>query len=231
MSSQSRIHLYKEAMAIEHEREALKGKMDELQERLAAIQKSLFSTVTFSSPTARPKSSGRAESVSSKSFNKPRAARGELKHRILEALAAAGTEGIQVRDLAKSIGSKPAALHSWFQFARKNIKAIRKAGKGRYRLVGVLPELKTDSVTSASQLEASEKPTKKGKRNGGMRRGQLSLAIQGALEAAGKDGIRVNDLAKTLNVNPRNLFVWFATTGKQFKGIKKVSPGHYRLQD
>ena len=225
MSSKSRIELYKEAMAIEHERAALQAKLDQLHSRIERINAALFSASAAAPATATVKSKvGAPASRPVYSGKKPRAARGELKQRILEALAAAGDAGIRVRDLAVSIGSKPAALHSWFQFARKSIKAIRKAGKGRYRLAGALPE-------AAPASAAKPKPAKAGRKSSGKKqRGHLSESVQAALKSAGNDGIRVGDLAKSLGINPRNLFVWFATTGKKFKAIKKVSPGHYRLQ-
>jgi transposase-like protein len=216
MSSQSRIDLYKEAMAIEQERAALQAKLDQLHARLESIKGSLFSVGTTAAFAG-----AKLTSVTASAGKKARAGRGELKQRILEALAAAGDAGIRVRDLAATIGSKPAALHSWFQFARKTIKAIRKAGKGRYRLVGALP------VPAKS---AKAKPAKAAGKSSGKQRGYLSVAVQNALKAAGKDGISVADLAKKLSISPRNLFVWFATTGKKFKAIKKVSPGHYCLQ-
>ena len=212
-------------MSIEHERAVLQSKLDQLHSRLEYIQGSLFSAsgtaavpasvkVSVKSVAAKPASAG----------TQPRAARGELKQRILEALAAAGSAGIRVRDLATSIGSKPESLHSWFQFARKSIKTIRKAGKGRYRLVGALPE------KAPAAAAATAKPAKTARKAAGKQRGYLTDAIQDALKAAGKDGVRVGDLAKTLGINPRNLFVWFATTGKKFKAIKKIAPGHYQMQ-
>lgn len=51
-----------------------------------------------------------------------------------------------------------------------------------------------------------------------------------ALETAGEAGIKVAELAKTLKVKGVNLHVWFATTGKKNKAIKKVGKGHYKLQ-
>lgn len=230
MSSQSRIELYKEAMAIEHERAALQAKIDQLQARLENIKGSLFSGGgTAISPAAVKVKAAAAIGRPASAGKKPRAGRGELKQRILEALAAAGSAGIRVRDLATSIGSKPEALHSWFQFARKNIKAIRKAGKGRYRLVGALPQA-APATEATAKPKAAAKATKGAKKSSGKQRGYLTVAIQDALKAAGKDGVSIGDMAKALGLNPRNLFVWFATTGKKFKAIKKVSPGHYRLQ-
>lgn len=148
-----------------------------------------------------------------------RSARGELKQRIFQALEAAGSTGMRVRDLAVAIGSKPATLHSWFQFARKSIPAIRKAGKGRYRFVG------RASKAAPAAAKAAPKP----RASAGNQRGQLAERIHSALKAAGKVGIRVGDLAKKFAMDPRNLFVWFSTTGKKFKAIKKLAPGHYRI--
>ena len=229
MSSQSRIELYKEAMSIEHERAALQAKIDQLQARLENISGALFSASNaVIAPAVVKAKTAAVVGRPAASDAKPRAARGELKQRILDALAAAGSAGLRVRDLATSIGSKPEALHSWFQFARKNIKAIRKAGKGRYRLVGDLPQA-APAAEATAKPKVSAKGPKSAKKSPGKQRGYLTASVQEALKAAGKDGVSVRDLAKTLNVNPRNLFVWFATTGKKFKAIKKVSPGHYRL--
>lgn len=225
MSSQSRIDLYKEAMNLERERAALQGKLDQLHARLDHIKGSLFSSGGGASAPVSVK----VKAVASKAapaVKKVRAKRGALKQRILEALAAAGKEGIRVRDLAVTIGSKSAALHSWFQFARKHIPGIRKAGKARYRLVGALPK----AAPAAEPAAAKPKAARASRKSPGSQRGQLSDAVHAALQAAGKDGARVGDLAKQIGINPRNLFVWFATTGKQYKAIKKVAPGHYRLQ-
>ena len=217
MSSQSRIELYKEAIAIEQERAALQSKLDQLQSRLASLSGSLISKAGTAPAQAAIKSHAPARPAA-----RPRAQRGELKPRILGALAAAGDAGMAVRDLATALGAKSSALHSWFQFARKSIKGVRKAGRGRYRLVGAAP--------AAAPATPKAKPAKAGRKPARQQRGYLSVAVQTALKSAGKGGISVGDLAKSLDVNPRNLFVWFSTTGKQFKAIRKVSPGHYRLQ-
>lgn len=67
------------------------------------------------------------------------------------------------------------------------------------------------------------------RRKGLSRRGKLSDAIHAALKAAGKSGVRVGELATQFGLPVSNLFVWFATTGKKYKTVKKVAPGHYRL--
>lgn len=61
------------------------------------------------------------------------------------------------------------------------------------------------------------------------RRGELAAMILKHLKAAGDAGIRVRDLAEKIGAKPKNLFIWFATTGKKKRQIEKVGEGHYRL--
>lgn len=215
MSSNSRIALLQEAITIEKERTVLQGKLDQLNARLARIQGTLFATGSGAAATASATAAPKLAHVAN-----PSVQRGDLKQRIFAALAAAGKGGMRVRDLSMKIGVKQEALHSWFQFARKRIKAIRKVGVGCYRLVGAPP----------APAPAKEKPAAKAKKSPGNQRGQLSAAINAELKAAGKDGVRVGDLAKKFSMSPRNLFVWFSTTAKKFPAIKKLAPGHYILE-
>jgi len=61
-------------------------------------------------------------------------------------------------------------------------------------------------------------------------RGGMGKKVLKALEAAGDAGVKVAELAKTLKVKGPNIHVWFATTGKKNKGIKKIGKGHYQLK-
>jgi hypothetical protein len=212
-STNSRIDLLKEAMSIEIERAALQSKLDGMVARLNEIRDALFSgdigRVAAPSPvkvTAVPQN-------------------GTLKQRILAALAAAGSAGMQVKDLAVAVASKPATLHSWFQFARKSVPSVRKVGPGRYSLVGPLPATSAAPAAVAA-AGGSRKPTFS-KLN---KRGELTESILGALKAAGSKGVAVSDMAKRFDVKPRNMFVWFSTTAKKFKEIKKIGPGLYCIK-
>ena len=60
-------------------------------------------------------------------------------------------------------------------------------------------------------------------------RGSIGEKVLKALESAGDAGVKVTELAKTLNVKGTNLHVWFATTGKKNPAIKKAGKGHYKL--
>ena len=77
---------------------------------------------------------------------------------------------------------------------------------------------------AAKATKTAKKTTKRASR------GNLGTKVLSALEAAGDAGVKVADLAQKLRVKGTNLHVWFGTTGKKNKGIKKVGKGHYRLQ-
>ena len=133
-------------MNIEKERAVLQGKLSQLQARLDQIKAALFAADDQAiAPAAKvkpPKAVTAAKAApAAKTAHQPKKkkAAGELKPRILQALAAAGKSGIRVRDLAEKLGITQPALNSWFQFARTRIKAIRKVSKGRYRLDGPIP--------------------------------------------------------------------------------------------
>lgn len=72
--------------------------------------------------------------------------------------------------------------------------------------------------------QTAKKTTKRGSR------GNLGTKVLSALEAAGDAGVNIADLAEKLRVKGTNLHVWFGTTGKKNKAIKKVGKGHYRLK-
>ena len=55
----------------------------------------------------------------------------------------------------------------------------------------------------------------------------LKARIVGTLKAAGKSGATIKDLAKKLGKSYGNISVWFHTTAKGIKEIKKVEPGRF----
>ena len=72
--------------------------------------------------------------------------------------------------------------------------------------------------------EASAK--KRGPRRG-RRRAALKDGLLKTLQAAGKDGLSVKELAASLKAKPASVSVWFYTTGKKIKGIKKVGKARF----
>ncbi len=58
-------------------------------------------------------------------------------------------------------------------------------------------------------------------------RGQLKARIVQTLKTVGKPGVKVKDLASKLGTSYGNINVWFRTTAKGVKEIKKVAPGRF----
>jgi len=59
------------------------------------------------------------------------------------------------------------------------------------------------------------------------KRGALKDAIIGLLKAAGKSGLTVKEIAAQVKAKPGNIHVWFTSTGKKVKEIKKTAPATY----
>jgi hypothetical protein len=213
--SNTRLDLYKEAMDLERKRTALQADIDQITLRLSQLHSQLSSAFSVSTPAE-------ATATSIASRKRRRAGRGELKSQILEALATAGSAGLRVRNLVNQLGTKPANIYAWFQNATKTNRQIKKIGSAHYRLEGSRPELKTPAPAS------KKSPGKRNTRPKG-KRGQLAASIIEALKTAGKAGMKLRDLAEKLGTKYGNLSVWFATTGKKNKAIKKIGEAHYRL--
>jgi len=58
-------------------------------------------------------------------------------------------------------------------------------------------------------------------------RGAMKAAIIELLQGAGASGLTVKELAAKLKAKPGNVHVWFSSTGKTIKEIKKLAPGKY----
>ena len=58
-------------------------------------------------------------------------------------------------------------------------------------------------------------------------RGARKNAIVGLLQGAGAAGLTVQAIAATLQAKPGNVHVWFSSTGKTVKEIRKLGPGKY----
>lgn len=84
---------------------------------------------------------------------------------------------------------------------------------------------------SLSDLESGEvtKDEAPAKRRGPRRRRRVALkdGLLKTLQAAGKEGLSVKELAASLKAKPASVSVWFYTTGKKIKGIKKVGKARF----
>jgi DNA-binding transcriptional ArsR family regulator len=60
--------------------------------------------------------------------------------------------------------------------------------------------------------------------------GHTRVRILEALGKAGVKGMKVADLARKLGMRYGTVAVWFATTGKKVRGVKKVAPATFAFQ-
>lgn len=108
---------------------------------------------------------------------------------------------------------------------RNLIKLVEKRDSLQAELRKVEQEIqaKIGSTTAPSKTSGKPKSRKRG------RRGAVKEQIVAALRAAGSKGVFIKDLSSKLGIKNQNVHVWFATTGKTIKGLKKIGPGHYTL--
>ncbi len=82
------------------------------------------------------------------------------------------------------------------------------------------------AVAGKQSGRAGAKGPKAGKAVRG-KRGAVKEAIIEVVQAAGKAGISVKDVASKLGVKYGNVSVWFGSTGKKVREIKRVGRGTY----
>jgi hypothetical protein len=84
-----------------------------------------------------------------------------------------------------------------------------------------------DGLASGQTAKGNKSPKRQTRRK--RRRSSLKVSILKALQVSGKEGLNVKELATNLKANPGSVSVWFYTTGKKVKGIKKIGPGRFAL--
>ena len=238
-----RIARLKEMIALEEKRATLQSHIEVVNERLSTIQSELYGA-----GAARNFAVKQVASVQKLRAKGLRKGRGELKGQILEMLNAAGNSGVSVKELADRIGVKAANIHTWFSVNK--IAGLKKVGTARFALSGAAAEApkaakknkagkkakapkkakSAKSAKAAKSIKAAKAPVIKKGAVVKAGRGQLKAQILGALKNAGAEGITIKELAAKLNVNYKNLYIWFVTTGKKIAGISKVGPAKYKLQ-
>lgn len=81
------------------------------------------------------------------------------------------------------------------------------------------------SIQKLNGLGKVNRPLRKVRRS--TKKLPLKADVLRTLEAAGKKGLRIRDLAATVKRTPTHLSVWLATAGKKVKGLKRVGYGVY----
>ena len=222
----SRIQSLKEMLSLEERRAGLQKDIDAIEQRMSALKDAIFSG---SAATAAPSPSVSASRKTTQRASNGRQPRGLLKDKIMTALQAAGSEGVRVKDLAEALNTKAVNVHSWFHSNIKRDSSIKKISGGHYRLAG--SSRSSDESAPAAAKPSAGRPKKADGRGGSRtgKRGQLSAKILDALKSAGSNGISVGDLSTKLGLKYKNVYIWFATTGKKNSQVKKVAPATYAL--
>lgn len=108
---------------------------EELQARLAKIDAQLErfgGLVSSQAPAAQPDAKpGRKAATSRRSGR-----RGSTKSAVIDALKSAGKGGATVKAIAAKLGFSTQRIHVWFGSTGKNVKEIKKLGRGMYAWVG-----------------------------------------------------------------------------------------------
>lgn len=211
----SQIEYLKQMMVLEEKRLGLQSELDSISKQLSLLKDRLLDeTGGAATPAAKMTAASRKIVRRQK--------RGLLKDKVMAALEAAGGVGVKVKELAAAIGTKPVNVHSWFHSALKRNEPIEKITGGHYRLG-------SKGAAAAAKLTKAGVPVAKGKAQRGPKRGYLTAQILDALKAAGTGGITVADLSTKLGAKYKNIYIWFATTGKKNPAVKKLGPARYKL--
>ena len=158
------LNLEEKKAALQRELGALNAQLDDLKRRL------ISGSPAASSLQASTKAGSLSKPAYPKTAKTAKAGRGELKSAIFSALEKAGSSGVKVLDLAKSLRAKPANVYAWFHAATKRYPgSIAKTGAAAYKLVGKPPKAGPKKATpgkvkrgkagkSAKPAKAATKP-------------------------------------------------------------------------
>ena len=243
----NRIAHLREMIALEEKRAVLQGQIADLDSKLSELKDSYGSGAT-TAPAAVKRGPGRPAKAVAAPTPSGRKGRGALREQILQALSAAGPQGVTVQELATLLNTKTTNIHSWFSTNAKKVAGLKKVGEAQYAIGGGAsapaapaaapakrgrkPKAAAPAVKEKAAPAAKAAPAKaaKGKR-GGSRRGEMKDQILAELRKAGKEGITIKDLADKIGANYKNVYIWFVTTGKRVEGIEKVGPARYKLNE
>lgn len=130
------LQLSKEKSKLEKEIQALQNKIESVD---AKIQKALGGTSSPAPKAAKapkaPKAAKEPKAPKAPKEGEPRR-KSKLKDVILEILASAGSEGMNLQDLSEKTGKEARHLSVWFSTTGSKMTEITKVGRGTYALTG-----------------------------------------------------------------------------------------------
>jgi transposase-like protein len=201
---------FKEIIRLLEQKETLSAQIAELDDQLTAYETG--APVKPARGKRGRKAGVRAKAVAGRGRRAPR---GAVKAAIVQCVAGAGEAGISVKEIAAKLKLDYNRVFTCFYNTGKKIKAIKKAGPGRYVWTAAgAPPAKAGAATKPAAAK-------------GARAGKLKDSVLALVKGAGKDGISVKEVAAALGLDPQRIYVWFNATGKGVKEIKKIAPARY----
>lgn len=116
---------------------------------------------------------------------------------------------------------------SFASLSSSDLQKLLRLIKDKEVLQAKLAKVEAALHSLESGLPTKEPKIKKAGSRRGTRRLKLKDKILKALQGTGKAGKSVKELSEDLKANPGSVSVWFYTTGKKVKGLKKVGPARY----
>ena len=126
-------------------------------------------------------------------------------------------DGLQ-RDLERITGAQAASERNGAP--RRKKRRMSAAARARISAAAKARWAKRKGTERVPRLAAA-------KPKGRFPRAPLKERIVQTLKTAGKSGVTVKDMAAKLGKNYSNISVWFHTTAKGIKQVKKVEPGRF----
>lgn len=208
-------------------REALEAQVAHLEQQLAAFEPGSSRRPRPASPAApRPRPAAHLPT------KRRRAKRGALSATILRLAQQAGNAGVTVKELAAKLGLSQNRVFNWFYATGKHVRELRKIGEAHYAWMGTAPAPTPPLPPAPAEAPALPLPARKpapstAPRVRAAKPGQLKDSIIQLVQAAGKSGVTVREIASELALSPQRVYVWFNGTGKNVPEIQKLGPAKY----
>ena len=108
------------------QKEVLQAKVESIDAEITGLEGGT------TAPKRRGRKPGRPPGSVAKVGRKPGRKSKRLKEPLLKALAAAGSSGVKVKDLATQLKVKPGNIFSWFYTTGKKISGLKRNSDGQY---------------------------------------------------------------------------------------------------
>ena len=127
-----------------------------------------------------------------------------------------------------SLNLSSAALRSLVSLTEKREKLLVEVSSIEKQISAALDGVSASSAKPSLRQDGDKTRLAQRTKQGG-KRGKTKELILDALKEVGTKGSSAKDLSAKTGLKIPNIYVWFATTGKNL--VEKASPGIYRLKE